>query len=443
MLKEFSVNFSNLLLSLSDAIDLANPSIASHQMRTAFITWQLTNLAQLPKARVEKLFIASLFHDIGAMTLEEKIDIHNANSDDEESHCILSEEIFKLSHLFEPSKNIVRHHHKPWHLWNDPITNPDAYDTQLLYLADLIEINIDRSKFILHQVDRIESIIDNTAGDRIHPDIVKLFREISFKEDFWLDLVSPRLYSILLHSGPLQSITIGYDDIYSVAHLFKHTIDFKSRFTATHSTGVAECAVMISKIFGLTELEIMQMKIAGYFHDIGKLTIPNSILEKNGKLTNEEFAIIRQHTYFTYSVLKTIGGLNHIAEWAAFHHEKLDGTGYPFHVGAGKLSIFSRIMAVSDIFTAISEDRPYRAGMAKPEIEHVLLSLVKNNTLEKRIVHLLLDNYDEIFAGVQEKQLLSRDVYEMKFSKVNYLDRSGFDFLKLGVSCHSHLSKTR
>ncbi len=434
MLKDFSVNFSNLLLSLSDAIDLANPSIASHQMRTAFITWQLANSAQLPKERVENLFIASLFHDIGAMTLEEKIDIHNANADDEERHCILSEEIFKLSHLFEPSKNIVRHHHKPWHLWNDPITHPDVYDTQLLYLADLVEKNIDRSKFILHQVDHLENAISNTTGVCIHPDIVKLFREISFKEDFWLDLVSPRLYSILLHSGPFRSKTIGYDDIYSVAHLFKHTIDFKSRFTATHSTGVAECAVILSKIFGLTELEIMQIKIAGYFHDIGKLTIPNSILEKNGKLTNEEYAIIRQHTYFTYSVLKTIGGLDHIAEWAAFHHEKLDGTGYPFHVGAGRLSIFSRIMAVSDIFTAISEDRPYRVGMTKPQIEKVLLAQVENNAIEKKIVHLLLDNYDEISTGVKEKQLLSRDVYELKFSKVNYPDRPEPDFQKSDVA---------
>ncbi|MFA6013255.1 MAG: HD domain-containing phosphohydrolase [Desulfobacteraceae bacterium] len=425
MLKEFSVNFHNLLLSLSDAIDLANPSIASHQMRTAFITWQLSNAAGLPKERVEKLFIASLFHDIGAMSLEEKLEVHNSSIIDEEHHCILSEEIFNLSHLFEPSKNIVRHHHKPWHLWDASIQDPDVFDTQLLYLADQIEKNIDRSQYILHQVDRIGEMIENAAGDCIHSDIVKLFHEISHREDFWLDLVSPRLYSILLHAGPFQKMTIGYDNIYSVAHLFKHTIDFKSRFTATHSTGVAECAVMISKIFGLTDFEIMQMKIAGYFHDIGKLTIPNSILEKNGKLTKEEFAIIRQHTYFTYSVLKTIGGLDHIAEWAAFHHEKLDGTGYPFHVGAENLSIFARIMAVSDIFTAISEDRPYRVGMKRSQIEKILISQVENNALEKKIVHLLLDNFEEISSYVKEKQHLSRDVYDMKFSKVNFQNRSG------------------
>ena len=420
MLKEFSVNFNNLLLSLSDAIDLANPSIASHQMRTAFITWQLANAAGLPKERIEKLFIASLFHDIGAMSLEEKIEIHNSSIVDEENHCILSEEIFKLSHLFEPSKNIVRHHHKPWRLRDASIQDPDAFDAQLLYLADHIEINIDRNQYILHQVDHLGEMVEKASGGSIHGDIVKLFHEISYREDFWLDLMSPRLYSILLHSGPFQQKMIGYDNIYSVARLFKHTIDFKSRFTATHSTGVAECAVMISKIFGLTDLEIMQMKIAGYFHDIGKLTIPNSILEKNGKLTKEEYAIIRQHTYFTYSVLKTIGGLDHIAEWAAFHHEKLDGTGYPFHVGAGKLSIFSRIMAVSDIFTAISEDRPYRKGMERPQVEKVLISQVENSALDRKIVHLLLDNFEEISSYVKEKQHLSRDVYNMKFSKVNF-----------------------
>lgn len=419
MLKEFSVNFSNFLLSLSDAIDLANPQIASHQIRTAFITWQIAKEADLPKERIEKLFIASLFHDIGAFSLEEKIEIHKCINIDDETHCILSEALFDLSYLFAPSKKIVKYHHKPWSLWDSAINVPVVFDSQILYLADHLEKHIDRSQYILHQVNRLNGIIASASGDLIHRDIVSLFNGISHREDFWLDLSSPRLYSILLHSGPFQGTVIDYENIFSIASLFKHTIDFKSRFTATHSTGVAECAVMLSKIFGLTDYEIMQMEIAGYFHDIGKLVIPNSILEKPGKLTDDEFAIIRQHTYFTYSVLNTIGGLDHIAEWAAFHHEKLDGSGYPFHVGADKINTCSRIMAVSDVFTAISEDRPYRKGMERNQIEKILLSQVENNALEKKIVNLLIENYEEISSHVKEKQLLSREVYEMKFLNVN------------------------
>ena len=105
--------------------------------------------------------------------------------------------------------------------------------------------------------------------------------------------------------------------------------DFKSRFTATHTSGVAECAVKLSGLFGSAELDVKSMMTAANFHDIGKLVIPNSILEKPGKLTVDEYAIIRCHTYYTFNTLDSIGGLQRIAEQAAYHHEKLDGSGYP------------------------------------------------------------------------------------------------------------------
>jgi len=418
MLKEFSVNFGNFLLSLSDAIDLASSQIVSHQMRTAFIAWQISKSASLPKERIEKLFIASLFHDIGALSLEEKIKLHKFEKIDVETHCILGEALFESCRLLAPAKKIVRYHHKPWHLWDYSIDTPDIFDSQILCLADYIERHIDRNRYILHQVNGLIEKIISVSGDIIHGDVVKVFLEISSREDFWLDLSSPRLYSILLHSGPLRRAEIDYDNIFSIASLFRNTIDFKSRFTATHSTGVAECAVMLSRLFGLTETEVKQMKIAGYFHDLGKLAIPNSILEKPGKLTKDEFAVIKQHTYFTYSVLNTIGGLDHIAEWAAFHHEKLDGTGYPFHVGAEKINTGARIMAVSDIFTAISEDRPYRKGMERKKIETILVSQVENNALDKKIVNLLIENFEGISSVVKEKQLESFEVFEMKFSNI-------------------------
>jgi HD-GYP domain-containing protein (c-di-GMP phosphodiesterase class II) len=282
-------------------------------------------------------------------------------------------------------------------LWESSIDTPDIFDSQILYLADYLERHIDRNQFILHQVDGLNEKINSAAGDIIHDNIVDLFLGISSREELWLDLSSPRLYSILLHSGPLRGAEIDYDNIFSIASLFRNTIDFKSRFTATHSTGVAECAVMLSRLFGLTETEVKQMEIAGYLHDLGKLAVPN----------------------FTYSVLNTVGGLDHIAEWAAFHHEKLDGTGYPFHVGPEKINTGARIMAASDIFTAIAEDRPYRKGMERKKIETILMSQVENNALDKKIVNLLIENFEEIASNVKEKQLESLELFEMKFSNIS------------------------
>ncbi len=419
MLQEFNVKFSNFLLSLSDAIDIASFRIASHQMRTAFIAWKLAQTANLPKEQVERIYLAALFHDIGALSLEEKVQLHIGFEDiDTDTHCILGEALFELSPLFKPSARIIRYHHTAWQDWHESLDSNDVTEAQIVYLADIIERTIKRDTYILHQTEDINSHISSISGTEIHRDLTDVFMQISKQEDFWLDLVSPRLYSLLLHFGPFRRFEIGEQDIYSIASIFSHLIDFKSRFTATHSTGVSECAIILSKYLGLTDSETLQMEIAGHLHDLGKLAVPNSILEKQGKLTKEEFAVIKQHTYFTYTVLNTIGGLGVIPEWAAFHHEKLDGSGYPFHISAEKISIGSRIMAVADIFTALAEDRPYRQGLDRDKLSEILQFQVDNNAIDGRIVNVLLDNYSEIQSTVKEKQQISREIFEEKFLKI-------------------------
>ncbi|HEY5555999.1 HD-GYP domain-containing protein [Acetobacterium sp.] len=205
------------------------------------------------------------------------------------------------------------------------------------------------------------------------------------------------------------------EDISLISNLYRDLIDFKSRFTATHTSGVSECAVVLSELFGMAELDVKSMRIAGNFHDIGKLIIPNSILEKPEKLTVEEYGVIRCHTYYTYNTIYSIGGLQRIAEWAAYHHEKLDGSGYPFHCKAEEIGTGSRIITVADIFTAISEDRPYRKGMDKDAIHKILKSQTDKKLLDKRIVELLFDNYETISNQVKIEQAKALEFYEKRF----------------------------
>jgi HD-GYP domain-containing protein (c-di-GMP phosphodiesterase class II) len=159
------------------------------------------------------------------------------------------------------------------------------------------------------------------------------------------------------------------------------------------------------------------MGVAGNLHDLGKLAIPNSILEKPGGLNKEETAIMKSHTYYTYFVINTIGGgLKQIAEWAAYHHEKLDGSGYPFHCGADELSTGARILMVADIFTALAEDRPYRQGMTREGVGQILQQYADRSLLDGRMVHLVRENYGEIHAQMAEKQAIAREFYERQFA---------------------------
>lgn len=416
MHQKVSINLLNLILSLSDGLDLASPELSQHQLRTAFVAWEISKAANLPSTDIDQLFIAALLHDIGALSLENKIDIHQGDVADPEIHCITGERVLKYLPVFGPCAEIVRFHHTKWQSLEGRTKEPRIFSSQILFLADVLERSIDRHTYILHQEQELTAKISSLAGTELAPEIVQLFESIAVREDFWLALVSPRLYSLLLHDGPSRGIEIELAFLKPLSELFRNIIDFRSQFTVTHSTGVAESAASLSRLLGLTETETGLMEVAGNLHDLGKIVIPNFILDKPDDLNKDESAIMRQHPYFTYTVLNTIGGISQITEWAAFHHERLDGSGYPFHLGSDKLGMGSRIMAVADIFTALSEDRPYRKGLNQDEVLPILQELCAKNYLDKMVLQVLEENYEEILTSTKKKQTEATEYYEREFA---------------------------
>jgi HD-GYP domain-containing protein (c-di-GMP phosphodiesterase class II) len=198
--------------------------------------------------------------------------------------------------------------------------------------------------------------------------------------------------------------------------MFSHVIDFRSHFTATHSAGVAHTAGKLAELSGMSGTECKMMLIAGYLHDLGKLAVNSSILEKPGKLNINEFNIIRGHTFYTYKLLSCIEGFTTINEWASFHHEKLNGKGYPFHLEGEEIPFGSRIMTVADIFNAVIEHRPYRSGLDKGEVISIFKSLVKNGEVCASIVDTLIDNLDIFVNLCRESQQNAAADYESFFS---------------------------
>lgn len=413
MYQPFAVDYLNMLLSFSDAIDLASESLARHQIRTAFICWEMAKVYHLGEKDIDDLFVAALMHDVGALSPEEKINIHRVEVFDPEPHCILGERLMAGVPGYARISKIIRHHHMSWQDLGR-LSPEDAVLAQILNLADCVERAIDRDRFILHQVDDIFDKVDHLSGS-IMPHILPLLRTVAVREDFWLDVMSQRIYSLLLHSGPCRNRVLDLDSVKNFAGLIRNMIDFRSHFTATHSAGVTASAVALAEYVGMTEMECDLMEIAGGLHDLGKLAVPNGILMKPDKLTPDEFAIMRQHTYFTYTVLMSIGGMQQIAEWAAFHHERLDGNGYPFHVGANKIGLGARIMAVADVLTALSEDRPYRVGMPRDKVMEIIREQVDSGALDARIVDILQVHYGEILDRMEKAQCIAHDFFSTEF----------------------------
>ena len=417
MYPKISVNLGNLVLSLSDALDLAFSSLAMHQQRTAFIAWELGKRAKLEGNRIENVFLAGLLHDIGALSIEEKKSLHDSETSEVEPHCIRGKNLFKSNPWLAPCADLVRYHHRGWVMWKEPRDTPKVFDSQLLFLADYLERQIDRKTYILHQDEVLCSRLKELAGKQISSEIVDLFLEISRREEFWLDLASPRLYSLLLNHGPFQIIEVDINNIVIFAKLLGMIVDFKSPFTAAHSSGVAQCSMLLAEMVGMSDSEVKLMEVAGLLHDLGKLVVPNSILEKPAGLTQMEMAVMKQHTYHTFSILSTIAGLQMIAEWAAYHHERLDGKGYPFKREAHEINLGARIMAVSDIFTALAEDRPYRKGMGAERIKTILQEQASRGIQDPRIIKLLLENFEEVRKAVTERQEQARHYYQTEVEK--------------------------
>ena len=411
MYQDFTVNLGNLLLSISDAMDLAAPDISSHQLRTGYTAWRMAEAAGLAADEVERIFVAALMHDVGALSLEEKQRIHRFD-DDLDPHCRIGADLLEGTTVLAHAAPVVRHHHRQWSEWDRPIDDRDVFASQVLLLADFVERKIDRDVYILHQVSAIQDAARAASGTLVHADVVDLLMAVSGTEEFWFDLVSPRLYSTLLNGGPHRRITADLEQIESVATLLSHIIDYRSRFTSTHSASVAESAVQIARRFGLGELDVRLLGIAGVTHDLGKLAVPNAILDKPERLTEAEMQVMRQHSYFTYAILRSIEGFGQIADWAGLHHEKLDGNGYPFHLADERLSTGARILAVADVFTALVEDRPYRAGFDRVRVQAILRDEVHNHRLDRRVVDTLLDDYAEIRRAAMKRAVEARAYYE-------------------------------
>lgn len=229
-----------------------------------------------------------------------------------------------------------------------------------------------------------------------NPEIVDCFIKLGEKEAFWLDIDNQYVHYKLWQQRFGRKIIAYEKDIRQFAALCGDIVDRKSPFTKTHSKRVASIAKKLGQALNMNERDIFLLEIAGELHDIGKLSIPSSILHKEGKLTEEEKSIIKQHTYHTYYLIDRLNTMDNVRDWASFHHEKLDGSGYPFHLKANQLDLGSRVMTVADIATALSEDRPYRSRLTKDQIMEILWDLVKNNKIDGDVVKTLECNFDYI-----------------------------------------------
>ena len=395
------VSIYDLINCLANTIDLVSPELAGHHHRVGLIAYSLACQMDLPEEERTELFFAGSLHDIGALSLTERIRLKEFEVDKTMPHA---ETGALLLELFTPLSRIaemVRYHHTRWAGGSGTCSQGKAVPLggHILHLADRIAVllgNFDRIQ-LLNKARDVRAKIESESGRMFVPHLVEAFRGLAHRESFWLGLAYP-LRDPGLENRRRHAARLDTEGILGLTRLFARIIDFRSHYTATHSSGVAASAEALARLAGRPEMECLQMRIAGLLHDLGKLAVPAELLDKPGKLTPREKSMIRCHTFFTRRALENISSFDAITSWSSHHHERPDGSGYPFHVGGRDLSLGARIVAVSDVFTAITEDRPYRSGMDKAKARKVINYMAARSALDPDVVRLFMENYEELNA---------------------------------------------
>lgn len=388
------VELSDVVLALSDAIDLVGIDDDQHGKRVGVMAADCARELGWPREDQDLLLAAGLLHDCGVSST--RVHHHLVSEFDWEGsqeHCLRGEALLLSVGPLARLAPIVRYHHTHWVSMPAALDRRTALAANLIYLVDRVDAltaPFYGAPDYLLQKEASRTRIREHSGQRFAPELVEAFLSASERESFWLNLETRYLeHTLPTRLADHPGVELDLAALRSLALMFSTIVDAKSPFTAVHSLGVARLALHLARTAGLDDETCGRIEVAGLLHDIGKLRVADEILEKPGPLDAGQRAAIMRHSYETYQILGGIRGFEEIALWAAAHHEKIDGSGYPFRLEGRDLPLASRIIAVADICQALVQDRPYRRPLADEAVLQHLHGQRKEGHLDGDVIALL------------------------------------------------------
>ncbi|ENF8746852.1 HD domain-containing protein [Vibrio fluvialis] len=401
--RDMNIDLRQMVIAIETAVSLVGMNDTNHGKRVGYIASQIASEIGLSDDDIQYIFELGMLHDCGVSTEQMHSNLVNHfDWDDAHIHCEIGH---RLLRNFAPLAKFavpILYHHTPWaELTKADISVRDARMANLIFLADRIDVlgaGHYESDILLVRDDIVKSISDN-AGSYFDPELVRVFQSIQKAEAFWIALEDRHITRYTWDMGRMPSNQqLSLAQIKQLSLIMSYVVDQKSPFTAQHSVRVADVARSIALAYGLPASQCDKIEIAGLLHDLGKLNIPDDILDKPGPLDEYERAVMSRHSYETYEILRNIEGLGEVARWAAFHHEGINGVGYPFHPRERELSTEARIIAVADVFQALVQDRPYREGMSQDGVLTLLSGMVDAGKLDRGIVDLVNQIAEPLYA---------------------------------------------
>ncbi len=210
--------------------------------------------------------------------------------------------------------------------------------------------------------------ISKRAGSWFDPDVVQAFQQVEKQAGFWEALTDSELQQkVSLLEPESRVIRIDEDRLDTIAEAFAQVVDAKSPYTYGHSSRVAAYTLAVAKAMDIPEARQRWLRRGALLHDIGKLGVSNAVLDKPGKLDENEWEQVKSHAAYSEQILARLAVFSELSFVAGAHHERLDGKGYPRGLSAEQIPLETRIITVADIFDAITADRPYRGPIPVPD----------------------------------------------------------------------------
>ncbi|MCL1815326.1 MAG: HD domain-containing protein [Treponema sp.] len=386
-----TVRMDSLIKAIATALDIVENELlgasTNHGKRIAVLSAKMGEVLGKTPEEITNIGICALLHD-NALTeyiLSERKEGHHDPA--MKKHCEYGQRNVDALHFKTNIKDFILYHHEradgsgPFGIRE----GEGPLEAEIITIADSIDAVHHLQRLEPEGLTPIRSIIAEDAGKRFSKTSAEAMLEILD----WPTILSLKDNVIQQTAAAAFNpwiIDIETDTIFGLAGFIARIIDYKSVFTQRHSIQIANKAWLMGDYYRYTYAEKAELYLAAALHDIGKLAVPLSILEKPDKLNDAEFSIIKEHVLLTWEMLKDIEGFSSICSWASNHHEKLTGSGYPFGKKNHDLDFNSLLMTCLDIYQAVSEERPYHAGRNHGETMKILFEMTDKGEIDRGII---------------------------------------------------------
>ena len=452
-----SISLSEIISALSYALDLTEGAVHGHALRSCLLGMRIAAEARLSPEQTGSLYFALLLKDVGCSSnasrmcqivggddravkagvkfedwtqphkpslaglkmlwsnvlpdagaaaklgrmLRIGLNQHKNNEEMISLRCDRGERIVRKLGMGDAAAEAVRSLDEHW----DGDGYPDRIrGEQIPLLARICAVAQHLDVFSIGRgTQRAMETLEKRSGSWFDPELVRVAVSLHRAGMLWAqcrpeDPEEDTRQAVLdLDSGRRHHLESSRID--QICEAFADVVDAKSHFTFRHSMGVADAALGIAENMGLPSDRMLLVRRAALLHDVGKLSVSNSILDKRTALNPDEWSTVYRHPSITRLILERVAPFREMAVVAGEHHEKLDGSGYPHRLEAKDLSLESRVIAVADVYAALSEDRPYRPGLMLDEIISIMTKLVPHQ--------LDADCFDALISVVSSKRDMS------------------------------------